>query len=88
MFCVVFIWGDLCGLLLLAMSGHSFHLGTKRIDKLWNTLLTMYIFFKHECAETGVYFWQGYGLPTAAAAVLAPACDVNKRHGTSMFAAI
>ena len=57
MFCVVFIWGGLCGLLLLAMSGHLFDWGIKLIVKLWNTPgpLTMYIltaFFKtHRCSN-------------------------------------
>ena len=31
------------------------------------------LFLKHEHAAIGVYFWQGYH-PTAAVAVLAPAC--------------
>ena len=35
MFCVVFIWGGLCGFLLLAMSGHLFDWGIKLIVKLW-----------------------------------------------------
>ena len=56
MLCVVFIWGGLCGLLLLAMSGHLFDWGINLKVKLWNTPLTMCICFKHEHAAIGVYF--------------------------------